>query len=185
MRALFTVHAGEFLVGEHIERNFRNVNLWLPSKDSGVDLLVTDSENRRSVSIQVKHSRDYLFSHVIRKRDDFRKLRACGWWTLSRSKIAKSKADYWAFVLQGYSAETSDFVIIQPGELLRRFDKIKKKAERLQCYFWVTNKKKCWETHSLHIDQQRDVANGVFSDGVRDFTEYLNNWGAVKPLNSR
>src|SRR5208283_4032128 len=58
MRALFNVHAGEFLVGEHIQRNYKNVKVWLPAKDTGTDLLIASSNSKRSVSLQVKHSRD-------------------------------------------------------------------------------------------------------------------------------
>ncbi len=54
MRPLFTIHAGEFVVGDHIERKFRRVNLWVPSRDTGTDLLVTDSKNEKTVSLQVK-----------------------------------------------------------------------------------------------------------------------------------
>ena len=39
MKSLFTVHAGEYLVGSHIERNFKRVNVWLPAKDTGVEQL--------------------------------------------------------------------------------------------------------------------------------------------------
>lgn len=60
MRPLFTVHAGELLAGEYDERRFRSVNVWVPSRDSGVDLLVTDRANHRAVSLQVKLSRDFL-----------------------------------------------------------------------------------------------------------------------------
>ena len=48
MKPLFTVHAGEYLVGSYIEENFKNLNVWVPSKDTGIDLLVTDSENKYS-----------------------------------------------------------------------------------------------------------------------------------------
>jgi predicted helicase len=76
VKTLFTIHAGEYLVGEHLERKYKRVNLWLPSKDTGIDLLVTDSENEKSVSLQVKFSRDYLSTHMHTKfRHD---LRACG-----------------------------------------------------------------------------------------------------------
>lgn len=64
MQPLFTVHAGEFLVGEFIERNFRNTYLWVPSKDTGIDLLVTDKKCQQPVSLQVKYSRDYLATHL-------------------------------------------------------------------------------------------------------------------------
>ncbi len=64
MRPLFTIHAGEFVVGDYIERKFRRVNLWVPSRDTGTDLLVTDSKNEKAVSLQVKFSRDFLATHM-------------------------------------------------------------------------------------------------------------------------
>src|SRR5205807_9167176 len=45
MRPLFTVHASELLVGQHIEQSFKGKNVWIPTKDSGVDLLITNSKN--------------------------------------------------------------------------------------------------------------------------------------------
>ena len=49
MRPIFTVHAGEFLVGEHIEKKFPELNVWIPSKDTGVDLLVTNKKVHQSL----------------------------------------------------------------------------------------------------------------------------------------
>ena len=90
MRPLFTIHAGEFVVGDHIERKFRRVNLWMPSRDTGTDLLVTDSKNEKTVSLQVKFSRDFLATHMS---SIFQKpLRACGWWSLNREKNFKIKS---------------------------------------------------------------------------------------------
>lgn len=59
MRPIFTVHAGEFLVAEHIEKQFKSLNVWVPTKDTGVDLLLTNPEKRKAISIQVKMSQDY------------------------------------------------------------------------------------------------------------------------------
>lgn len=47
MQPLFTIHAGAYLVGSHIKQHLRGpngekVNVWVPSKDTGIDLLVTD-----------------------------------------------------------------------------------------------------------------------------------------------
>jgi hypothetical protein len=53
MRPLFTIHAGEYLVGAHIEQAHRRWRVWLPTKDTGIDLLVTDSTNGKAVSLQV------------------------------------------------------------------------------------------------------------------------------------
>ena len=41
MKPIFTIHAGEYLVGTYIEKNFKKYNVWFPSKDRGIDLLVS------------------------------------------------------------------------------------------------------------------------------------------------
>lgn len=62
MRPIFTIHAGEYLVATEIERAFPHLQIWIPSKDTGVDLLVTDREQTKVASLQVKFSKDYLGS---------------------------------------------------------------------------------------------------------------------------
>jgi len=42
MRPIFTIYAGEYLVGSYIEKAYKNLRVWLPSRDVGVDLLVTN-----------------------------------------------------------------------------------------------------------------------------------------------
>ena len=64
MKTLFTVHAGEFLVGSEIEKRITGANVWVPSKDKGIDLLISDSQNGRLVTVQVKFSRDFLVTHM-------------------------------------------------------------------------------------------------------------------------
>ena len=93
MQPLFTIHAGEYLVGTFIEENFKNYNLWLPSKDTGIDLLVTDKKNKKAVSLQVKFSKDYSPTHLTHEEE--KKSTAWGWWTVSRDKLKKSQADFW------------------------------------------------------------------------------------------
>ncbi len=47
MKPLFTVHEGEFLVGDYINRKFRRkYDVWVPTKDIGIDLLVTRKQRR-------------------------------------------------------------------------------------------------------------------------------------------
>ena len=60
MKPISSIHAGEYLVGTHIEENYKTFNVWLPSKDTGIDLLVTDKTNNKTVSLQVKFSKDFL-----------------------------------------------------------------------------------------------------------------------------
>jgi hypothetical protein len=181
VKPLFTVHAGEFIVGDFIERTFRHVNVWVPTKDSGIDLLVTDSKNKKTVSLQVKFSRAFLVTHMPAT---FQKpLRACGWWTLNRQNIISSVADYWVFAIVGFERRSTDFVIISPRELRKRLDAIHGKPKRIQSYIWVTEKERCWETRGLKRSEQLLIAQGRFSDSMRDLTPYLNNWKPIKGLN--
>ncbi len=174
---------GEFIVGDFIEKTFRHVNVWVPAQDTGVDLLVTNNKNTKTISLQVKFSRDFLATHMDAI---FQKpLRACGWWSLNHQKIADSKADYWVFVLLGFERQSTDFVVIKPSELLHRLNSIHGEIKTIQSYFWVTEKDRCWETRGLKKQEQLAVAQDMFSDSKRDFTKYLNNWSPIQALNTR
>ena len=87
MKPIFTIHEGEFLVGDYINRKFgHKYDVWVPTKDSGVDLLVARKRGRgRSVKLQVKFSRSFdiheeLARHVL----------ATSWYTLDPKKIRRS-----------------------------------------------------------------------------------------------
>lgn len=181
MRTLFTIHAGEYLVGQHIEKKFgRRVQVWVPCKDSGVDLLVTDATARRSVSLQAKYSRDFLFfdfpSELIGP------LRACGWWSIDRRKLAASRADYWVLAITGAKHRETDFLVITPRELLKRLTRLHGGARRIQAYFWVTESKRCWETRGLTRPVQYELVQGRFHHRIRDFSKFLNNWKPIERL---
>lgn len=181
MKPLFTVHAGEYLVGAFLEPTFKRANLWVPLRDTGVDLLVSDKHNRTTVSLQVKFSKDFLVTHM---GPEFQKqLRACGWWTINRDKLTNSPADYWVFVLQGFASRSTDFVVIPRAELLRCLRAIHGRQKTIQTYIWVTEGKKCWETRGLSRVHQLAVANGDFEHPHRDLTRWLNNWKPVARLN--
>ncbi len=110
MRPLFTIHAGEYLVGALIEKRFKRVNVWIPLRDTGIDLLVSDRRNSRSLSLQVKFSKDFL---VTQMGPAFQKeLRACGWWTIDREKLRTSPAHHWVFVAPGFASRSVDFVVV-------------------------------------------------------------------------
>jgi hypothetical protein len=181
MKPLFSVHAGEYLVGSHIEHQFRRVNVWVPAKDTGIDLLLTNRANSRSVSLQVKFSKDFL---VTSMGPEFQpRLQACGWWTLNRDKLKRSTADYWVFVLQGFARRSVGFVILPPKELLRRLQRIHGSQRTFQVYLWVTTNKRCWETRGLKMSDQLLVSLGDFDDPARDFTRWLNAWSPIAQLN--
>lgn len=133
MRPLFTVHAGEFLVGEYIERNFPLLNVWIPAKDTGVDLLVTDVNARRTVSLQVKLSRDYRSPEATDELD--RSLVAAGWLTLAHEKIKKSPAEWWVIVLVSHERSSKpQFIVLPPSELLSRLVQIHCEAKKYHFY---------------------------------------------------
>ena len=181
MKPIFTIHAGEYLAVDFIQKKFKNVSTWIPTRDTGIDLLVTDRQNRKTCSLQVKFSRDYLPTHfepMFRQR-----LRACCWWTLNRKKIATSEADYWVFVLFGFNSKASDFVVIPPNELLKRLDAIHGNIKTFRHYLWVTNQNECWETRGLKKSDHQKVSEGTFDDPNRTFTKWLNNWTPIEKLN--
>lgn len=181
MKPLFTIHAGEYLVGSFIEQHFKRVNLWLPSRDTGIDLLVSDRRNRRAVSLQVKFSKDFLVTH---KGPAFQKqLRAFGWYTINRDKLHRSPADFWVFALPGFASRTVDFVVVPRRELLRRLAVIHGRDKTIQSYIWVTEAKRCWETRGVNKADQLLIALDEFRNRVRDLTGWLNNWDPVRRLN--
>ncbi|MCP4601342.1 MAG: hypothetical protein GY847_12595 [Proteobacteria bacterium] len=181
MKPIFTIHAGEYLVGAHIENTYKNVNVWVPTKDTGIDLLVTDAKNQHSLSYQVKYSKDWLITHIPSGLQSG--LEACGWWTLNPQKIRTSKADFWVFVLPKFNSKKQSFIVIEPAVLLKRLTAIHGTPKTLQSYLWVTSKNKCWETRGLKKRDQVLVANDAFKDESRDFTKYLNSWGQLKKFN--
>jgi hypothetical protein len=178
MQPIFTVHAGEFVVANHIQAHFKSaLNLWVPAKDTGIDLLVTNKSNKKSVSLQVKFSRNYLSPNFSAKFGG--NLRSCGWWNFDEKKIEKSPADYWVLVIVGVDHPSYDFVVLKPTELLQRLRVLRPTENRRQSYLWVTKSMKCWETRGLNSLGQQAVAANTYRNKERNFTAKLNNW---KPL---
>ncbi len=118
MRPIFTIHAGEYLAATEIEKRFRHLQVWIPSKDTGIDLLVTDGRQNKVACLQVKFSKDYLGSSGGAAQGP--EIASSGWWTFQRTKIAKSAADFWVLTLYQFQSRKFDFVIVRPDELLAR-----------------------------------------------------------------
>jgi len=180
MRPLFTVHAGEYLVGLHIEQHFRRTRVWVPSRDTGVDLLVSDKRHRRTLAVQVKYSKDFLPQMGVEFQ---RRLRARGWWTLDRDKLRGSVADLWVFVLPGFSAPTVDYLIIPPRELGRRLRAVHGQPKRLHIYLTVTESQRCFETRGVGRDDLRRIAREEYDHRQRDLSPWLNEWAPISRLN--
>jgi hypothetical protein len=183
MKSIFSVHAGEYLVATHIEERYKHLNVWLPSKDTGVDILVTDRANRRTLSVQVKFSKDFLGSLGNSTSDAVvARVKAGGWWKFNQQKLNSSAADLWILVLYRFTKRDYDFIIIEPQELLKRYSQLGKHQEIIHSYLWVTSSKpqRCWETRGLSPQEQDDVANDQYTNPIRDLSEYLNNWQRVE-----
>jgi hypothetical protein len=179
MRPLFTVHGGEYLVGSFIEEHYKKWNVWVPSKDTGIDLLVTDARNTRTVSLQVKFSKDFNpgRGNAITQN----KIAASGWWALKEKKIRDSKADFWVFVLQSFTEHQTHFIIIPPRKLLQRFRATcTKSAKTLHSYLCVTKSGRCWDVRGLSRADQEMIAFDRFRHTARDFTLVLNNWSEIE-----
>lgn len=178
MQQLFTVHAGEYLVGSHIEEIFKNYNVWVPSKDTGIDLLVTNPKNNKAVSLQVKYSKNYTITHM--KPEYQNKFRAWGWWTLNRDKMKKSKADLWVFVMQSFVEKKIDCIVIPPLTLLNTLKAIHGNKKLFQTYMWVCCNDRCWETRGLKGAEKILLANNKYKSADRNLTSFLNNWKPMK-----
>ena len=159
--------------------------MWIPSKDTGIDLLVTDRENHRTASLQVKFGKDFLPGKGAHLQNS---LRVCTWFTINRHKLHASQADFWVFALIGFERHPPDFVIVPTAEYRSRLLRIHgpKSKNVIQTYLWVTDRNRCWEARDLKIDDEIRIAAGKFKNSDRDFTQYLNEDGwatLVKKLN--
>lgn len=181
MKPLFTIHAGEYLVGEELERRYPNCEVWIPTKDTGTDLLITNGADRsRNASIQVKFSKDFLPS----KNPNYHVgLLACSWWTLNAKKIAESNAEFWIMAPYDFSNRKVHFVIIRPTVLLERLRRIHGTAtNKYNVYLWVTKDDRCFETRRIGRELEEKISSGQYKEVPqdRDFTEYLGNWEPIR-----
>jgi hypothetical protein len=192
VRPLFTVHAGEYLAGERLEQKFPSCEIWVPAKDTGTDLLVTNKEDRRkNAGVQVKYSKDFLPGT---KKIFQQGLIAQSWFNLPPpEKIRGSAADIW--ILAPYSFEERKLycVVLTPGELANRLEKL---GHRDKLYLWITrNKEQCFASRGLPQKDQQRIAKGDYGDllrTARDFSPWLEDWsilgsllsGAIRPAPS-
>jgi hypothetical protein len=187
MKPLFTIHAGEYVVGEFIERNFPSLNIWIPSKDTGIDLLVTSAENSKSVSLQVKLSKDYKKSVAKSKFDE--ELSAAGWFTLKHDKIAKSEADLWVFVLVCHERKAkTHYILISPHDLLRHLESVchlKSACEKSDSYHFypsILKDGRVLNSRGMSATEKRALFKENLELGDRDLRCLDDNWKSLKAM---
>jgi hypothetical protein len=178
MRPIFTIHAGEYLVGCQVEKKLKGINVWVPTKDTGVDLLLTNGKSKKMVSLQVKFSKSFLETSI--PKSCRKGLKSCGWWTLNRDKLKNSKADFWVLALYGFGIKQQDFIVIRPGELYEKLVKLRGNVKTMNLYLWVTEKKQCWETRGLNKSEYDPIPKGAYSNPEREFTKFLESWKPVE-----
>jgi hypothetical protein len=177
MKPIFTIHAGEYLVASEIEKNLKKVNVWIPSKDTGIDLLLTDELNIKTTSIQVKFSKD--FNSTLIKQHLREHIKGSGWWKLDRKKIQSSRADFWIFIIYSFEKKSHDYIILNPFELITLFDELNRFDQIVHCYFTVTNDNKAFETRGLKDSDKKSIYLSGISNPSRDVSKYLNNWELI------
>ena len=186
MKPMYTVHIGEYLVGEWIEKLYgsgkKAWRVWTPSRDTGIDLLVTSADCRRTVSLQVKYSKTYPRLYECK---------SFGWWELTRTAIENSTADFWVFVWPQFPANDQqypsviDFVIIPPKKLLGRLEANSKNREAPIRINLSHIGNEVVETRGIDArgkgqtrgDIPKEIQK-VMKDKTssRNYTSYFNNW---------
>jgi hypothetical protein len=156
---------GEYLAPTEIEKRFRHLQVWIPSKDTGIDLLVTDDRRDKVASLQVKFSKDYLGSSGSTAVAP--EIASSGWWTFQRAKIANSPADFWVLTLYQFQSRKFDFVIVPPQDLLARYNRIAPASNVIQSYFCVTDAGRCWEVRGLGKADMAAIRVGTYANSTR------------------
>ena len=182
MEALFTIHAGEYLVGSYIEKKYPKYHVWIPSKRNKkwVDLLVSNGDNSKTISIQVKSSKDYSpdFNNPVHRR----KLVGSSYFNLNTAKLSNSQAELWVFVIHSFKLNKYHYVIIKPQDLSKRFKRIHNVNQNIRSYLWITKGKECWDTRGLKKAQEEAILNNDTNeiDENRNFSQFLNNWESLE-----
>ena len=179
MTPIHTLHAGEYLVGTHLERTFRGCRVWLPSKDSGIDFLVTDNECLRTVSLQVKFSRGFEWD-----KSAFPEIIISSFFTVQRRKLEASPAQYWVFVLNPFNSKHPRFLVIRTKELLEKL--IQKDAAGLDAqrlYFSLVGGSesacKCWDLRCSVAEKKEALRSRTIAP-YRDYSRFLDNWSKMR-----
>lgn len=181
MKPLFTVHAGEFVFGDYVEKNFKSLKLWIPTKDTGIDFLVTDYATKLTVSIQVKMSRDYRPFMADNEFDS--NLTAAGWLVLSHSSLETSSASIWSIILYSHERKSKPvFIIIPPRQLLQKLVFTHGKRKNYHLYPWLFADGRCIEGRGMAKRDKEAFIEKRYDIGARDLSAFYNNWNFLSQI---
>ncbi len=176
MKPILTIHEGEFLVGDYINRKLAyKYNVWVPTKDIGVDLLVTRKRNRgKPVGLQVKFSRSFdVHKELIRD------VLATSWYTLDPKKVRQSQADLWVFVFMTLRHERY-FVLLPAAELRKRIPR--RCGSKWNLYLWAYTDGSCYQVRDLNLEGRLSAVHRGVQDQRQDFTKWFENWRLLDKL---
>lgn len=181
MKPMFTVHAGEFIFAETVEKKFPKLRLWMPTKDTGVDFLITDAAGEKTTTVQVKMSRDYRPAMAQSVFDQ--QLSAAGWFVFTYKALTKTAASTWSLILVSpVRNQKPIFLNICPRILLQRLIQLHGEKEDYHLYPWVLKNKSCIDGRGMKRLDKRKYIDGNFDVRQRDMTDYLENWDFLTPV---
>jgi hypothetical protein len=178
MRPLFTIHGGEYITADYLERKFKkNLRIWVPSKDDGIDLLVSSRTCRQTLALQVKSSKIYATKYAC----DY-----SGWWRINMGKVKNSKADYWIFVtlplMLGRKKQEPFFLAFRPTELIKKLNGRGYNQSTVDLYFAQRNHTVI-DTRGLELDDVEKLFSNPSKDSSRNYSGFLCDWKTILSTN--
>jgi hypothetical protein len=172
----YQTHFAEDIVKDEIHKVFKNrFNVYIPTKDNGIDILLTDKENKKNVTIQVKWSKNH--------HPDYENQNDCfGWFTFKKNKLEKSIADFWVIVVPQSFTKKFKFVVVKPSELISMYKKFNIYDDVVNSYLDISGNK-VFESRGLSKIERKDQINSKNNtNNPREFVDVLNNWARIEEL---
>lgn len=185
MKNIWSLEPGEVNVTREIRDHLKELEVFFPAKDVGVDLIAVKNlssplENRRVVSMQVKESGEYYTKRG--QKLGYKR----GWFTISAKKFHEyiHRVDFYIFVwyrqVSGRKRPRykTYFIIVPTYELAERI-KHKKKGKKYHFYLSIRiggDENTVLDTRGIALKNQDIEEKKEF----RDYSKYLNNWDLIR-----
>ncbi|MFH1227001.1 MAG: hypothetical protein V1701_03735 [Planctomycetota bacterium] len=165
MKNFYTLNPGEFFVAQELRKQEKDLQIFLPLKDIGTDLLAIGPKTRHICRIQVKESRYYGTGER----------HAHSWHTVAKKKLKRDTADIFVFVTyvligKGKKKGFQQEYIVIPRKKLLNICRHKKLVKRKSYAFYFSFQDK------KVLDIREDRNKGI------NFTKYHNKWDLIKQI---
>lgn len=171
--AVYQTHFAEDIVKDEILKKFKNkFNVWIPSKDTGIDILLTDKTNKKVVTLQVKWSKNYY--------EDYKDKESYGgWFQIKKNKLESSIADYWVLVIPSNSEKKFQFIIVKPSELIENYVKHGLYEDKINSYIDIRGGK-VYEGRGICNSDRKSHCYEFPTE--RELLNCLNRWDKISDL---